>query len=146
MENYLATNKSRYVIAAVFAMALYSSCALADNLPEVQHAGDIAYISGGIGDEERAALRAVQKDYNLHVLSAGVKGGYVGDAHMVISDSHGQEVIHAIVGPLFYAKLPPGHYVVTEERHEKSKKQSIVIADKTVSITFRWKKPTVATP
>jgi len=139
MINYPPLKKSTYAIAMMIAMALYSSYVLADNLPEVQHAGDIAYITGGIGDEERDALRAVKGDYNLHVLSATVNGAYTGNPHIVISDSHGQEVLSTDTGPIFYAKLPAGHYIIKEVRHEQSKKQSIVIGtDKPANITFRW--------
>jgi len=136
----LISNKTPYVFAAVFAMALYSSSVLADTLPAVQQSGDVTYITGGIGDEERDALKAVKQDYNLRILSAGVQGAYVGDAHIIISDNKGQELLNTNGGPIFYAKLPNGHYAVSEERHEETKKQSIVIsASKPTDITFRWK-------
>ena len=69
MQNYFVSKKSTYVVAAIFAMALHSSAVLADELLSPQQEGDITYVTGGIGDEERTAMRSVQHDYNLHVLS-----------------------------------------------------------------------------
>jgi len=128
MENHPISKKSVYVIATLFAMALQSSSALAEELPEIRQEGNITYITGGIGDEEFNAMKAVQHNYNLRVLSAGTNGAYSGDTHIIISDSHGNELLSTDADPLFYAKLQPGHYVVQESSEGQSRKQPIVIA------------------
>ena len=139
MKNH-TTLKIMSVTAAVFAMTLHSSTVLANDPPEIKQTGAISYVTGGIGDEERDAMRAVQHDYNLHVLSAGASGAYPGDTHIVISDNRGHELLSTDADPLFYAQLKSGHYVVEESSAGQSKKQAIVIADnKPVSTTFRWR-------
>jgi len=135
------SKKSLCVTAAFFAMALHSSGVMASNLPEVQQTGDITYVTGGIGDEERNALKAVRHDYNLHILSAaGASGEYPGDTHICIFDNHNHKLLDTDADPFFYAKMPAGHYVVEESSGGQSKKQSIVMSAGTpVNITFRWK-------
>lgn len=136
---------SPYTIATMMGMALHASSTYAsaygDNLPEVQQVGDISYVTGGIGDEEREALLAAQHNYNLRILSAaGKSGAYPGDTHICIFDKSGNELLNTDADPIFYAFLPIGHYRVEETSEGQTKKQSFVIgANKPVLITFRWK-------
>lgn len=141
MTTYSASEKLLYIVAAISTMALHSSVALADDILEVQHTGKVTFVTGGIGDEERDAMRAVQSNYNLRILSAaGASGEYPGDTHIVISDTKGNELVNTDADPLFYAQMPSGHYIVNESSAGQSKKQSVTInAGKPVSITFRWK-------
>jgi len=141
MNNSTTLKQSHYIIATFIAMTLHYSSALANDLPEIKQEGGITYVTGGIGDEERSALKAVQHDYNLHVLSAaGTAGEYPGDTHITIFDSHNHKLLDTDADPLFYAKVPAGHYSVEESSGGQSKKQTIVIAaNKPDNITFRWK-------
>src|SRR5437016_948255 len=118
-------------IAAVFmsAIAIHPSLLLADDLPEIQKQGNITYVTGGIGDEEREALHSMRHNYNLSVLSADKYGAYPGDTHIVISDKQGTELVNTDAGPLFYARMPAGRYIVEESSGGQSKKRAVTIAE-----------------
>lgn len=102
--------------------------------------GDIQYITGGIGDEERTSIEAVKKDYNLHVTSAATSGAFVGNTQISILDSNNQPLLTSETGPLFYAKLPDGTYTVEATHNQQTKSEKIkAIANKPISVVFSWK-------
>jgi len=73
----------------------------------------IPYMSGGVGLDERDALRAVSGDYNLQVTCALREGNYLSDVHVLIQDATGATVLETIPqGPWLFTKLPPGKYTV----------------------------------
>lgn len=85
--------------------------------PQTQ--GDVTYISGGVGEHERQAMRAIQGQYNLQLVFA-VKGtgAYVAGSKVKIADVKGRTLLEAVSnGPDFFAKLKPGNYMVTAERN-----------------------------
>ncbi len=80
---------------------------------EIRTAGDVRYITGGVGDEEEAQLKMVEKDYNLRLLTTGTGGAYVSGAMARITDANGTVVLSSDgVGPYLYADLKPGVYNV----------------------------------
>ncbi len=82
-------------------------------LTSVQTSDGISYITGGIGDEELAALKAQEDNYNAHLLLATVSGEYMGDVALSFTDKGGNEVLKVdSAGPLFYVNLPAGAYNV----------------------------------
>jgi hypothetical protein len=110
------------------------------SLPQPQQEGAITYVTGGIGDEERDALKAQKKDYNLSIVSADKSGAYVGDTRVVISNRQGEKLLDTQAGPLFYANLPPGNYVVEGDSEGQIRKQNITVAEgKPASVHFTWK-------
>lgn len=130
-----------YMIAVIVLLGAYA--ALADDmsgLPQAHQAGDITYITGGIGDEERDALKAVEHDYNLHVMSAGVSGAFSGNTHINITSRKGDELVSADAGPIFYANLPPGRYVVDATSEGQERKQAVTISSGHAEhVHFSWK-------
>lgn len=113
---------------------------IADNdvLQPVQ-SGNVTYITGGIGDEERSALDAVKKDYNLRIVSAHTDGAFAGDTRIVIRDHNGDQLVDAAAGPLFYAKLPTGSYTVEATNQGRSKQQHITVGhNKATSVHLSW--------
>ncbi len=84
--------------------------------PQTQ--GEVTFVSGGIGEDEHKALRAIQGQYNLH-LTFAVKGSgeYASDVKVKIEDAKGHTILNtAAAGPHLFAKLKPGHYKVTADR------------------------------
>lgn len=76
----------------------------------------IAYATGGVGQDESAAMRGMAKDYSLRVLAAAKSGEYVADVKVAISDAQGKQVLALdIQGPYLLARLPPGRYRVDAE-------------------------------
>ena len=82
---------------------------------DMGRAGNVAYVSGGVGDEERVALEDMERhhDYNLKLVFAIRAGNFLNGANVRISDARGGEVLNVqTTGPLFYAHLAPGSYTV----------------------------------
>ncbi|HUY68988.1 MAG TPA: hypothetical protein VMV79_06770 [Alphaproteobacteria bacterium] len=100
--------------------------------------GDVTYVTGGIGEDERKALEAMKKDYNLHVINADRSGAFAAD---VVISIHGDGVDLAVsgTGPLFYAKLPPGAYTISATCDgQQQKKQIRVTRGKPLNLLFSW--------
>jgi len=77
------------------------------------HRGQITYITGGIGEDEEDAMKATAGEYNLLISNAERNGEFTAGTNLVIRNGKGFEVLRAQnTGPLFYAQLPPGRYVV----------------------------------
>ncbi len=79
--------------------------------------GDIAYTSGGVGDEGLAHMRAIESGYNLRLLFA-VKGSgeYLANVHVRLVDKSGNTVLDTVSqGPYFFANVRPGRYRVVAE-------------------------------
>lgn len=94
---------------------------------EVKTAGDITYISGGIGDEDLTQLKATEKDYNLHVLMSMKSGEYISQATMRILDAAGTELlVIEDAGPYVYAQLKPGTYTLEVTSQEDGSKRAKV--------------------
>ncbi|MDR3449555.1 MAG: T9SS type A sorting domain-containing protein [Alphaproteobacteria bacterium] len=99
----------------------------------------IAYLTGGIGDAERAEIESHRHDYNFHLMLATLQGGFVGDASVSISDAKGNVLPETDSGPLFYATLPPGAYTVSIAHDNAVKKLKIVINQgKPVYVAQAW--------
>ena len=101
-------------------------------------AGNVTYITGGIGDEERDALKAVRQDYNLWIMSSSSTGEFLGDIQINITNAHGDVVLDAPAGPIFYASLPAGSYSVQATSQGHAKKQRVTVGKKGAPLHFTW--------
>ncbi|MDX2073766.1 MAG: hypothetical protein SFX19_05300 [Alphaproteobacteria bacterium] len=111
-----------------------------DEIPDTQQQSGINFITGGVGDEETDAMEAVKGDYNLRVTSADKTGHFSGAPHITITDMQHNELLSADAGPLFYADLPTGHYIIKGSNKEQGKSQKIVITGKKIAaVRFTWK-------
>jgi hypothetical protein len=82
--------------------------------PHVQ--GNVAYVSGGIGDEGVAAMREVEPGYNLRLTFAMGSRQYLADVRVKLEDPQGRTVLDAVSeGPYFFAKVPAGHYRIVAD-------------------------------
>lgn len=90
--------------------------------------GDIRYISGGIGNEEKAMLEQQRSSYNLWIESALSTGHYISDAYYTITNKSGDSVFSAQGdGPFFYVALPQGSYKVTADWKGQSNTKSATV-------------------
>lgn len=91
--------------------------------------GGIAFVSGGVGDEEQALFESIAKEYNLRLLMATKDGKYLADVDVAINDRRGQRVIRTISqGPFLFARLPPGNYEVTASVDGETLHQRVAIS------------------
>ncbi len=118
-----------------------ATTALADVVPVTpKQVGNIEFITGGIGDEERSSIEAVKSNYNLYVMSAGTDGAFTGNMHLNILDKSNNSVLDTEIGPLFYAKLPDGAYTIEGTHNNQTKSEKVTISGgKSKSVHFGWK-------
>jgi hypothetical protein len=72
-----------------------------------------AYMSGGVGLEERNEMIKHLKNYDLKLSFADRTGEYLSGVKVMINDEHGKEIVNTTSnGPWFYIELPSGKYHV----------------------------------
>lgn len=97
--------------------------------PKVIRSGEIAYLSGGIGETEQEQLRAREKEFNLKLVFSLVQGNYVADVDVVVSDAKGRKLVeHLAEGPFFMVKLPAGQYTVAATYEGKTVTRKVKVA------------------
>lgn len=135
----MALNLQRIVVMVALATVSAAPVWAQSNPLEVQQQGTIAYVTGGIGQDETDALIATQSSYNLRIMNADKSGHFSGDVRIVISDLKHNMLLDAISGPLFYVNLPKGRYVVEAYGQDLIKKQTVSISStKPARIRFVW--------
>jgi hypothetical protein len=132
--------------ALVLAACLSSHAALAAPQPRQQNG--ISYLTGGVGQEEQAAMRALRADNNLQLTFATQKtGAYRSDVQLDIADAKGATLLSASnVGPLFYAKLPPGTYRISASAEGKTFKRTVKLGNAPKELTLHWENDTPDDP
>lgn len=140
--------KFHSILAIIALAALSASPAWAQDSPlEVQQQGNFSYVTGGIGDDEKSQLETTQHNYNLCVMNADKAGHFSGDTRIVISDLQRNPLLDATTGPLFYANLPKGKYIVEGYSAGQTKKQTVNISNtKPTHIRFIWPEDMSDTP
>ena len=131
---YLTTPAS-LALAAILALAPLAAADL-----EVHTEKGVSYVSGGVGDDERQALKAMSDRFNLKVLMVLETGHFVSDATVRVENSQGQTVLDTVAdGPLLFAQLKPGSYVVTCTLGGKELQQTAHVTDRTQQhLLFSW--------
>jgi hypothetical protein len=127
-----------FASALLLAACLSSHVALAAPQPRQQNG--ISYLTGGVGQEEQAAMRALRADNNLQLTFATQKtGAYRSDVQLDIADAKGTTLLSASnVGPLFYAKLPPGTYRISASAEGKTFKRTVKLGNAPKELTLHW--------
>jgi hypothetical protein len=111
-----------------------------DEYLHVQTFDNIPYVSGGVGIDERDRLKSMAADDNLALSFALKNGHYLGGAEVSIKDNKRNEILEAVSeGPLFFAKLPAGRYVVEATAMGKTiTRQVNISANGQARILFAW--------
>ena len=106
---------------------------------QAQQQGNITFVSGGAGTEDRDALRQVESQYNLRLLFAARNGDYLANVAVTLSDARGNAVLDTIAeGPIFYARVPAGRYRLTVSNQGQSQSRDISIGNGAVRQDFYW--------
>ncbi|UCV17546.1 carboxypeptidase regulatory-like domain-containing protein [Ferribacterium limneticum] len=102
--------------------------------------GNVTYVSGGIGDEERDEIRLREVDFNLKLLFSERDGSYLGSVDVVVLNPKGEKVLEAnSVGPFLLARLPRGSYVIKVSMNGQEQQRKLSISEKRRSEgVFRW--------
>ncbi|MEE4377599.1 MAG: carboxypeptidase-like regulatory domain-containing protein [Candidatus Competibacteraceae bacterium] len=101
----------------------------------------IAYVSGGVGLDEREALATMSGQFNLKLTFAMSTGNYLSDVQVRIMDRSGSQVFEATAdGPLLYARLPPGSYTVQVSGFEQDfQRKAQIQANRQTQLAFYWR-------
>jgi hypothetical protein len=106
---------------------------------QAQQQGNITFVSGGAGDEDRDALHQVENQYNLRLMFAARNGDFLANIGVTMSDARGNTVLDTIAeGPIFYAHVPPGRYRVTVSNQGQAQSRDISIGNGAVRQDFYW--------
>ncbi|MBN3856464.1 MULTISPECIES: carboxypeptidase regulatory-like domain-containing protein [unclassified Paraburkholderia] len=129
-------------LAATLTLALGAQGAFAatmnnavNGLPPAQHAGGIAFISGGIGSDQSAAFKAATAHYPLSLEFARQSASgneYLADVPVTIADAHGDTLLSTRThGPFMLVALPHGEYVVSASHDGKTVKRTVEVGKTT---------------
>jgi hypothetical protein len=107
---------------------------------QAQQQGNITFVSGGAGDDDRDALKQVENQYNLRLMFAARSGEYLANVAVTLADSRGNTVLDTIAdGPIFYAHVPPGRYRLTVASQGQSQGRDVTVAaNGAVHQDFYW--------
>ena len=112
---------------------------------KAQRQGDVTYITGGAGDEDRQTLASVKSQYNLRLQFALAKSGeFIADVNVTLVDAKGRTVLDAVSdGPYFFAHLAPGRYKLSVTSNGQTQtRNTTVSASGGQAIDFYWNSTT----
>ena len=73
--------------------------------------GRIAFLSGGVGQEEREALKQMGREYPLKLMFSNRKGEDLSDVTVKVLDQNDKTILTTVSnGPWLFINLPPGVY------------------------------------
>ena len=107
--------------------------------PQTQ--GDVTFVTGGVGIDERNELDATRANYNLSLLfSVQGSGNYLSDVSIRITDLKGNVFLETVSnGPKLFAKLPSGRYIVTVDLNGETYHKTVSVRGKrNTSLSFTW--------
>lgn len=128
------------VAAILLGAASLASAASTNSDAVVQNTGNVAYVSGGVGQESLDQLSSIARDFNLKLVFALNSGAYLSGVQVAIVDRKGQTVIDATSdGPWFMARLPVGSYQVIATVAGKAEKRQVTVSPSQLkTVDLRW--------
>jgi hypothetical protein len=140
-------SRVRHLRNAVAAL-LVAGVGLSSAALEVRTTGDVRWVSGGVGIDERDEMIMALPDYNFKLLVAAEKSGaYLSAVRVVVHDVGGRTVLDApLAGPWLLSQLPPGRYELTATYAGRPQTRSFTIpADGRRELFLYWAVPDVET-
>jgi hypothetical protein len=127
----------------VCCVAAWGLSAKADELSKPKKFEHTTYLSGGVSDEDAAAIKKRGPDFGLQLfLSAEHKPVAPGEVKVKILNISGETIIDSIAdGPLFFVKVDGGRYTIMLDRGgEKKEKTFDLIGRRFGQFSFDWSK------
>ena len=120
--------------AALMAVAIVTLPAVAadSNVSPAQGTqGKVSFVSGGVGEDEAAAMKSAAAGYPLElqfVQKATPRDEFLADVKVRITDRSKNVVLDTVTtGPFLLAKLPSGTYQVEADHRGVTKRQTVDI-------------------
>ena len=103
-------------------------------------AGDVPYLSGGVGADAREELLAKEKEYNLKIVAAEKSGDYLAGVKVVIESARKEQVLDtAMEGPILLAKLAPGTYTIRAVNDGQTLTRTVTVPAQGLGrVDLRW--------
>ncbi len=109
-------------------------------LAKQKSAHGVEFLSGGVGKDEREAMKQHAKAFNTHLVFADNTGKYLSAVVVRVTDAKGKAVLETTTqGPWLYANLPAGSYEVAAVFQGKEQKRRIQVGAEPVMSLFQWK-------
>ena len=129
-------------LALILSCILFSLTSFAEESAiQPQTQGEVTFITGGVGIDERNELDANRANYNLSLLfSVQGTGDYLSDVKIRITDLKGNVFLETVSdGPKLFAKLPPGRYIVIADLNGETYHKTVSVRGKqNTSLSFTW--------
>ena len=134
----ISMNGKRKAVALL--LATLPGWAAADTMPASKQFGATTYVSGGVTADEAQAMKSAASRYNLHLVFLAHTGQYLAAVPVTIRNERGEIVLEGISdGPMLWAQLRPGRYVVTANYGGRTVARSVeVAAQRQELVYFRW--------
>jgi hypothetical protein len=130
------------------ATLLLAGVALSSAALEVKATGEVRWVSGGVGTDERDEMIMALPDYNFRLLVAAEKSGaYLSGVQVVVRDAGGRAILDTpLEGPWLLSRLPPGRYEVTATYTGKPQTRTFTVpASGRREVHLYWMAPEVET-
>ena len=103
-------------------------------------AGDVPYLSGGVGADAREELLAKEKEYNLKIVAAERSGDYLAGVKVVIESARKEQVLDTTMeGPILLAKLAPGTYTIRAVNDGQTLTRTVTVPAQGLGrVDLRW--------
>jgi hypothetical protein len=131
---------ARTTAVALLISALFTSGAAAGNETVMQTAGNVPYVSGGIGIDAIDRLDTMTSQFNVKLVFAFKSGEYLSDVNVTITDAAGKTILDTKSdGPWLMAKLRPGQYQIAASFAGQMERRSVSVGTaKLNTVDFRW--------
>ena len=132
------------LVIVLYSLALPIHALSAEPMPmHDMHAGDVSYLTGGIGSSEAERMREAAKDYTLEIVfvqKLKQLEEFISDVKVKIQDAQKNIVLDVTTeGPFLLVNLPNGKYIITAEFNSDTKQQKVNVgAKKHQKVVFWW--------
>lgn len=107
--------------------------------------GNARFISGGVGENDLARMKMIEKQFPLKLTFAANSGHFLSDVDVVVMDARGNQVLSTVTeGPVMLVDLPAGTYKVNATYDSATEVKNVTVGSKgTRSYEITYKEPVV---
>lgn len=118
-------------LSGLLVVPLAFAAGASQELPAATTAGVATYLSGGIGQDEAAAIQQEANKYPVElefVVKAAPRDEFTADVHVKVTDKHGKQIFETVSnGPFLLAQLPDGQYRVEAQKNGQTKMREVTV-------------------
>jgi len=107
-------------------------------LPPAQTHGGITYITGGVGQPESTAMKAVAGRYDLALMFANREGEFLDHVKVYVLDNRGNRLLDIWSGPILLANLPEGRYEIYADMDGSPLVRHVNVSGRHQQLVYSW--------